>query len=168
MIVIQTRRLFIELASTKDAPFFWQLMNSNNWLEFIGDRGIRSKKEAGEYIRKSLMQSYDQNGYGLYKMTLKENNVPIGICGFIKRQYLDHPDIGFALLPDYEGFGYMREAAAASLAYGSDTLGLNPVLAVTTENNVRSRRLLEKIGLRKIGTITPPERSEDFMLFSKG
>ncbi len=166
MPITETSRLFIQEATLEDAGFFLKLMNSPNWLKFIGDRGIRSEMEAARYIQKSLIDSYQNHGYGLYKMVLKKDGRPIGICGFVRRDYLDHADIGFALLPSHEGKGYALEAANACLDYGSSVLGLHPILAVTTIGNGRSRALLGKIGLHEVGSLSPKENGPELLLFS--
>lgn len=166
MHIVETKRLTLDKASLNDAGFFHKLMNSTTWLEFIGDRGIRSEHEAADYIQNGLIYSYDRYGFGLYKIELKENKVPIGICGFVKRDYLDHADIGFAMLPNYEGLGFMLEAALACMSFGYNSLGLNPILAVTTFENTRSKHLLQKIGLHEIGKIKPPLFENEFLLFS--
>ena len=165
-MITETQRLYIELANVTDSPFFFKLMNSENWLNFIGNRGIDSQNKAKNYIQKSLIDSYEAYGYGLYKISLKETGSAIGICGFIKRDYLQYADIGFAVLPEYEGMGYIFEAATAVMAYGVNSLKLQPILAVTTPKNLRSRKLLNHIGLRQIDTIKPSEGGLEFLLFS--
>ncbi len=165
-IIIETTRLTICEASIEDFPFFKKLLNSPNWIEFIGDRGVKTDKQAVHYIKSSLINSYEENGYGLYKMCLKESSVPIGICGFVKRDYLDNPDIGFAILPEYEGKSYTTEACKATLAYGKSELKLHPILGITTKKNSKSRYLLNKIGLQEKGKIKPPGDKEELLLFS--
>lgn len=155
MIQLNTERLTIEKASLKDAFFFLTLFNSPNIIEFIGDKGLRTLKNSEEYIKNNIINSYETNGYGLYKMSLKENKKPIGICGFVKRNYLDSADIGFGILPEYEGKGYTFEALKAIMDYGKLILRLNPVLAITSKKNIKSQHLLNKIGLFKKSTIKP-------------
>ncbi len=164
MIILKTPRLIIEQATLADTDFIFQLLNSPNWIEFIGDRGIKTQKDAEAYIEKSLINAYETYGYGLYKMSLKSEGVPIGICGFVKRDYLDHADIGFAIMPPYEGKGYTYEAAQATLEYGKTQLSLDPILAITTEENVKSQKLLLKLGLSAIGKIHPDKT--EFLLYS--
>lgn len=166
MILLETERLLLENASLKDSKFFLELLNSPNWIEFIGDRGIKTEEDACGYISNSLIDSYTKNGYGLYKMSRKDIGLPIGICGFVKRDYLDSADIGFAILPEYEGRRYTFEAAKATMNYGKSILRLNPIFAVTTEQNNKSRNLLNKIGLLEIGKIKPSGNSTELLLFS--
>lgn len=147
MDVLITDRLLLTHLTLQDAPFIFELLNTPEWLQFIGDRNIRTLEDARKYLISGPLKSYEVNGFGLYAVKLKTNRNAIGLCGIIKRPSLDHADIGFAFLPDYTGKGFAREAAAATLHFAQTTLGLQKVLAITNEKNLRSQRLLEKIGL---------------------
>ena len=94
MKILETERLVIAEATMSDSQFIFDLLTSPNWLKYIGDRGIRSIEDASEYIENSLIKSYRDNGFGLYKVVLKQNQIPIGLCGLLKRPVFDHPDIG--------------------------------------------------------------------------
>ncbi len=153
MTLLNSTRLNISEIKRSDAPFILELLNSPNWLTFIGDRGVNTQKDAIEYIEKRLTNSYKQNGFGFYKLTLKESLTSIGICGFVQRDYLDHPDIGFAILPNHEGKGYSYEACHAVMNYGIKILGLKTILGITTDENIKSQNLLRKIGLSELGRI---------------
>lgn len=166
MTVFETERLVIKQVSLEDSDFIFRLLNSPNWIEFIGDRGIETEEDARSYIQKSLIDSYEKRGYGLYKMCLRENDVPIGICGFLKRDYLENVDIGFAVLPEYEGKGYTLEASKSMLEFGKLKLNMDTILAITTKENIKSRNLLQKIGLTEVGKIKPNEKNEELLLFS--
>jgi RimJ/RimL family protein N-acetyltransferase len=131
----------------RDAEFILDLLNQPSFIQFIGDRGVRGVEQARDYIATRFTESYRVNGFGLYLMAKRSDAVPVGICGLVKRDTLPEPDIGFALLPQFEGLGYAFEAASATLEFGRDKLGIKRVLAITTTDNARSARLLEKIGL---------------------
>jgi len=163
---IQTKRLSIKEAILEDSSFIFELLNSPNWIRHIGDRGIKTMEDAAGYIKNSLIDSYATLGFGLYKVALREDDAPIGISGFLKRDYLEHPDIGFATLPKYEGQGYSFEAASALMDYGSNELGLKVVYAITSEGNLGSRKLLSKLGLQEKGTISPSETEKELLLYS--
>ncbi|MEO8647570.1 MAG: GNAT family N-acetyltransferase, partial [Acidobacteriota bacterium] len=100
-----------------------------------------------DYIATRFTESYKVNGFGLYLMSRKADAVSVGICGLVKRDTLPEPDIGFALLPQFEHLGYAFEAASATLEFGREILSLERILAITTTDNASSARLLEKIGL---------------------
>ena len=116
MNVIQTDRLLLAPLTIEDAPFIFELLNTPEWLQYIGDRGIKSQEDAANYILTGPVRSYSQNGFGLLLVKLKDSNTPIGICGLINRPALDDVDIGFAFLSRYTGQGYAFEAANATLA----------------------------------------------------
>ncbi len=147
MTVIETPRLTLrEMDAVGDASFICELLNSPRFIKYIGDRGVRTPDEAAEFIETRYRQSYRDHGFGLYAVELKAGKTPIGICGFVKRDTLSGPDIGFAYLPRFERMGYGFEAAAATMDYGRDTLGFTTVLAITSLENVASGTLLEKLG----------------------
>lgn len=146
MVVLETDRLILRRLTELDAAFMLGLVNEPSWLQYIGDRGVRTLDEAREYVRKGPVEMYDRLGFGLYLVALKDAQVPIGICGLLKRDTLEDVDIGFAFLPGYWGQGYAYESASAVLAYARRSLGLSRILAVTSPDNYRSIKLLEKMG----------------------
>ena len=119
---VETQRLFLEKINLKDDKFIFELFNMPACIQFIGDRGISSLEKARIYIQNSMLKSYDENGFGLYKMVLKSSQKAIGICGLVKRPTLENVDIGFAILSGYEGKGYAFEAAKATLNYAATEL----------------------------------------------
>jgi RimJ/RimL family protein N-acetyltransferase len=166
MKILSTERLILQEATLKDAAFILALVNSPSWLAFIGDRGIKTLVAAKNYIQKSLIGSYNQNGFGLYRVSLKASGEPIGICGFLQRDYLDYPDLGFATLPKYEGKGYTYEAAKACVAYAKSQLNFTTILAVTTAENTKSKNLLTKLAFTEDGKVTPDESGKEFLVFT--
>ncbi len=163
---IETERLKIERATLDDHAFILELLNSSTWIEFIGDRGIKTEEDAKQYIQGNLIESYRKNGFGLFKICLKPTNIPIGLCGFVKRDFLNSVDIGYALLPEFEGKGLAYEAARATLNYGLSNLKLAPILAITSKENKRSHKLLHKLGLSNQGTIPIDDKNSQVLLFS--
>jgi len=144
--VLETARLALRWLETDDAEFILQLVNEPSWLRFIGDKGIRTVDDARSYIEEGPVAMYRQLGFGLYLVELKESGDPIGICGLIKRDALEDVDLGFAFLPAFWGNGYAFESAAAVMDYGRRTFKLSRLLAITSQDNEISARLLEKLG----------------------
>jgi RimJ/RimL family protein N-acetyltransferase len=159
--VLETERLRIRWLSLEDAEFILKLLNDSAWLQFIGDFGVRTLEDAHAYLVRSPIAMYARLGFGLYLTELKKGNVPIGMCGLIKRDFLDDVDIGFAFLPDFRKQGYAYEAAAAVLAYGKETFGLKRIVAITALDNQASERLLEKLGLHFERVIQYPSDGEE-------
>jgi RimJ/RimL family protein N-acetyltransferase len=166
MLITQTPRLLLRELTTEDAAFILQLVNDPAWLQFIGDKGVRTIEDAVQYILNGPVKSYATNGFGLWLVELKEGNTPIGMCGLINRPTLEGIDIGFAYLPQYVGKGYAHEAAAATLEYAKQILLLEQVLAITNPDNIRSITLLKKIGLQIEKEYTLPGEIKPVLLMS--
>lgn len=168
MIITETNRLIIAKMTLADAPFMLELLNTPNWLKYIGDRNVKTVKDAETYLKNGILKSYRDFGFGFYKLLLKEeNNKCIGTCGLIKREQLKDVDIGFAMLTDYEGKGYGMEASLKIMNYAEHTLKLKRILAITLSTNLRSIKLLEKLGLTYEKTVKPFEDDEELLLFAK-
>ena len=166
MTQIETPRLQLKQICLKDAAFYLKLFNSEGWLKYIGDRNVHSIKDAEDYITKNYLSSYEKHGFGSFVVFLKGTDTAVGTCGLYKRENLEHPDIGFAFLPEYMGKGYGHEAASAVLDYAKQTLAVEVVLGFTVSYNEASIGLLEKIGLKEVGTYTFKDDPEELLLFS--
>lgn len=165
-LILETERLTIRQAIPADAPFILELLTSEKWLKYIGDRGVRSLHSAQMYIHETLVGSYEKNGFGLYILERNDVRKPVGLAGFVKRDYLDNPDLGFAMLETYEGLGFAYEATNNLLKYGKNVLHFEVIHAITAVNNEASQSLLKKLGMKSEGTITPPGGKEAICLFS--
>lgn len=163
--ILSTTQLQLREFDLNDTDFIIQLVNSPKWIEFIGDRNIKSQAEAKTYLTNGPIKSYADYGFGLWLVELKEEALPIGMCGLLKRDYLASPDIGFALLPEYLGKGYGHEIAQATLQYARDQLKITEILAITDEKNIISIKLLTKLGLYQNKEIVSPH-GDQLLLFS--
>jgi len=165
MRIFETERLVVRRLSSDDAEFILDLLNQPSFLRYIGDKGVRNTDDALRYIQTGPQASYEQFGFGLYLVELKESGVAIGICGLIKRDSLPDVDVGFAFLPDYWSQGYAFESTSAVMTYGREVLGLKRILAITSLDNAASIRLLEKVGLKFEGLIKLAENQPEVRLF---
>lgn len=146
-LVLKTERLRLRWFTLEDAPFALKLLNEPAFLRFIGDKGVRDLDDARRYLENGPLASYRKFGFGLYAAELKESGVPVGMCGLISRDTLDDVDIGYAFLAAYRGLGYAFESGAATLTHGRDTFNLTRIVAITSPDNERSKRLLDRLGL---------------------
>ena len=156
MIILETHRLVLRWLAAEDAEFIFDLLDQPSFLQFIGDKGVRTIADAQNYILTGPIASYERFGFGLYLTELKPTQAPIGICGLLKRETLDDVDVGFAFLPQYWRQGYAFESASAVMAYGRDVLALDRIVAITSPNNEASIKVLNKIGLKFERMITVP------------
>ena len=182
MKILETERTILREIVESDDEFILDLLNQPSFIKYIGDRNVRNIEQAREFIENRYRQSYREHGFGLYTVELKaefdtladatfESEIrnpksQIGICGFVKRDTLPDADIGFAFLPQFCGKGYALESAIAVMKYGRDVLGLKRVLAITTQDNESSGKLLEKLGFKFENLIKMPTDDEELKLFS--
>lgn len=147
-VVIETERLALRRFSLDDAEFILGLLNQPSFLQFVGDKGVRNLDDARDYLMKGPIASYEQHGFGLYLTLLKDGEVPIGMCGLLKREVLDDVDVGFAFLPQFWSQGYAFESAAAVVAHGKRVFGLERIVGLVKPDNQGSIRVLEKMGMK--------------------
>jgi RimJ/RimL family protein N-acetyltransferase len=162
---LETERLALRRVSLDDADLMLAVWNDPAFMEHVGDRGIRSLEDARAAMRTGALKLYADHGYGPYAMILRSNGTRVGICGLFKRDNLEHPDIGFAVLPDYCGSGLAGEAAFAVLAHARDDLRLTELAAIVSPDNAPSIGLIEKLGLTFSGMIRMPGDNEDICLY---
>jgi [ribosomal protein S5]-alanine N-acetyltransferase len=143
-----------------------ELLNEKPYLVNIGDRGVRNLADAEAYLVSGPLASYQKFGFGLFAVARKESAEPIGICGLLKREYLDDVDLGFAFLQRLWGQGYALESAEAVMQYARVRLGLKRIVATTKPHNRDSEKLLKKIGFRFEKMIQTPQSDAESMLFS--
>jgi RimJ/RimL family protein N-acetyltransferase len=164
--ILETERLVLRTFNADDAAFYFDLWKQAKWIQFIGDKNFQSIEDARASLIKGPMDMHSRLGFSLYHVSLKENGAAIGMCGLIKRYTLDDVDIGYGLLPEFEGKGYAHEAAAATLAYAKNHFGISRVVAIVSPDNVASIKLLEKIGLRFEKMIALTEGPEELKLYA--
>lgn len=163
--ILTTSRLILSELNEDDAEFIFELVNEPAFLEHIGDKQVRTLEDARQYIHNGPAASYRDNGFGLYKVTEKISAEPVGVCGLVKRDSLELPDIGYAILQRYWRKGFAFEAAAAVLEYEARQQGISEVFGVTSPANGPSQKLLEKLGLHFYRMFPLHDDTEEVMLY---
>lgn len=169
-IIAKGPRVYLRKITKKDAPFLFDLMNQKSCLIFIGDRGIASIADAEEYILNGPLHSYKIHGFGLYMVVDTSSQESIGMCGFLKRPYLDCPDLGYAISERYyqQGFGF--EAADIAMQVANTLIEAKLIYASVKEDNVGSCRLLCKLGFTLVETTSLNilgSNADDLLLYKK-
>lgn len=152
---LSTNRLLIEPIVLQDSDFIFELVNTEGWIKFIGDRNVKSTIDAYNYIQKIL----SNKDISYWTVKLKNNEVTIGIITFIRRSYLEYHDIGFAFLPKFFKSGFAYEATIKVLEYVIPEYKLSNILATTVPENVSSIKLLNKMGLKFLKQIEIENKS---------
>ena len=97
-MILETERLILRRFTNDDTAFIIRLLNERSFIENIGDRDVRTVEDALRYVDEGPGASYRKFGHGLYAVILKETGQPIGMCGLLKRDKFEHPDVGYAFL----------------------------------------------------------------------
>jgi RimJ/RimL family protein N-acetyltransferase len=153
MLILETERLRLRWfhPTDADADFMRALLNDPGWLANIGERNVRTRRQAKTWIATRHTATYGRLGFGFWAVERKSDGALMGMCGLIKRDTLMEADVGYALMPGFRGQGYAREAAAACVRYALDVLGLPEVWGITGPDNAASAGVLQQIGLRDAG-----------------
>jgi len=166
MTIIETERLRLRHLTVDDAEFILRLLNEPSFIENVGDKKVRTLVDSRKYIESGPMASYEKFGFGLWLLEVKQSNLPIGICGLLKRETLPEADLGYALVPEYWSKGYALESTLGVMSYARTSLGLKRVLAITSVHNEKSIRVLNKIGFRFERMINISDSEPELKLFA--
>jgi len=162
--ILTTARLIVREFTLADAPFVLTLLNEPAFHEFIGDKGVRDIAGAEKYLREGPLASYVKHGFGLWCVTLT-NGTPLGSCGLIQRDFLPHPDLGYAFLARHQGQGYAHEAATAVVCHAHGNLKFSTLHAITAFRNPPSVALLVKLGFDFVHFFEQPGHTDPSRLF---
>jgi len=165
-VLLETKRLLIREFTMDDAGFVVALLNEPAFIQHIADKGVRSKEDAKRYLEDGPLASYSEFGFGLWRVSLKDSGASIGMCGLLQRDFLDHVDIGYAFLAEHRRKGYALEAASAVMAHATGKLRLEKVVAIVSQDNAPSIRLLEKLDFGFERLIRMPDDDMDVSLMA--
>ncbi|HEY6578273.1 MAG TPA: GNAT family N-acetyltransferase [Rhizomicrobium sp.] len=147
--MIETPRLLLRPWTEADLPEFVRVTNAPAVMQHLGGVGDPEEFRAG-FLRMQLCQA--QNGFSFWIVERRDDTALLGFCG-LKRGNVGpiegEIEIGWRLREDAWGQGFAREAAAASLHWAWRNLSCARVVAVTVEANASSRRLMERLGMRR-------------------
>jgi len=178
--MMKSQRLCFRKPDESDSEFIYSLVNDPDWLKYIGDRKVNNQEDAVSFITENLSAQHQDERLGLKICCLRlsylsgetenketENkDTPIGVCGLLKRDYLDSIDLGYAFTKQYRGFGYAIEAASFFKAYAFNELNVDKLYATVSKENGKSISLLEQLGFKSLGElIKNDEGSRDVLLY---
>lgn len=163
--MISTERLDLRIVTLEDAPFFLELYNSPTFIQFIGDKKIKSLEDARNYIQNRFFPQIERLGYGNYLIVRKEDGAKVGAVGIFQRDGLEVHDIGFSFLEEFQGKGYGFEAASKLLEKAFNDFGCTKISAITSKENVASQTLIKKLGLQYLKMVKLPDDPEELLYY---
>ena len=147
---LTTERLVLRRWRPSDRQAFHSLNVDPEVMATIGPVMDRAESDA---FMDRIEHRFDQHGFGLW--CVEREGEAIGFTGFMAPWFREGVEIGWRIRADHWGRGYATEAANECLRHGFDELGFVEVISFTAAVNVRSRRVMEKLGLEY-------DPSEDF------
>ena len=150
MYLLESNRIIIQKFKIEDASFIYTILNSPGWLKYIGDRKIKTIEDARVYLQSGPFAHDEKSLIGLRAIFSKKEGELVGLCGLLQRDYLDAPDLGFAILPKYYRMGYAEESCRCIIEWCKDQLETNMINAITRSDNEASQGLLKKLDFYKI------------------
>lgn len=148
MVTIKSSRLILRQWQDSDLAPFAALNADPRVREFFP--GLMSRQESDQSV-KIMSDHIEKCGWGFWAASLIETDEFIGFIGleevYFQAHFTPAVEIGWRLAFEHWGKGYATEGAKAALKYGFDTLNLNEIVAFTTVKNMRSRYVMEKIGM---------------------
>lgn len=145
-LTLRTERILLRPVTIDDADFVFELVNDVDFIQYIGDKQVRTFADAKAYLKTGPIACYRQHGFGMLGMQSMESGRLMGLCGLLQRQELACPDLGYALLAQYRRQGFIFEAAQAVLLDARKRLGLDCILGLVSAQNHSSIKVLEKLG----------------------
>ena len=151
MTILKTKRLFLRPWKETDLEPFAALNADPKVMEYFPSTLSRDESDS---LAKRIQSKFEKNGYGMWAVAIPGVADFIGFIGLNNEDKSTFPahftpavEIGWRLASDYWGKGYATEGAKAVLAYGFESLNLEEIVSFTTVQNMRSRRIMEKIGM---------------------
>ena len=146
---LESERLVFRRLKDSDAPEVFKIRSNPERMKFI-PRPILQKEEEALAMIQMMNTKIDENTDINWGVCLKNSDKIIGFMGFYRVQPESYrTEIGYMILPEYDGKGYVSEAVTTMLNYAFNTVGFHSVEAVIDPNNFGSARVLEKNGFRK-------------------
>jgi RimJ/RimL family protein N-acetyltransferase len=146
--LIETERLLLRPWRDDDRDPFYGITSDPRVMEFFPS--ILSREESDALVDR-CQAHYDEYGFTFWAAELKETGALIGFLGLARTPFEAHftpcVEIGWRLGFEHWNRGLATEGARAALGYGFERLRLAEIVAFTVPANVRSRRVMEKLGM---------------------
>lgn len=159
-IILETPRLQLRRMTPSDMQSLSTILRDERVM-YAYD-GAFDENQTAEWMRKQLRR-YDEFGFGLWAVILKESAEMIGQCGITMQQYREAlvPEIGYLFAYRHWHNGYATEAAAACRKYGFGTLHFDVLYSIIRDTNIPSQKVAVRNGMVPVDTIVKHYRGVD-------
>lgn len=157
----ETSRLTLRSWKPEDLPLFVAMNRDAQVMKYF-PASLTEEETEGFYNR--IKEEFAKNAWGLYAVELKSTGQFIGYVGLheigFEAEFTPGVEIGWRLAADYHNQGYATEAAEEVLKLAK-SCGIKSLYSFTATINTPSERVMQKIGMGKIGEFNHPKLSTD-------
>ncbi|UNU22789.1 GNAT family N-acetyltransferase [Microcoleus vaginatus] len=143
---IETARLYLRQFTPNDLDELYRIYSDSEVMKYLSE-GVRNREETAADLFQ-IIADWEKHAFGLWAVVNKENNQLIGDGGLRFLRETSEVEVGYVLAKAYWGKGLASEVAAASIKYGFEVLNLEKIIAVADAENIASRRVMEKMGMK--------------------
>ncbi|MCG8414870.1 MAG: GNAT family N-acetyltransferase [Pseudomonadales bacterium] len=148
---LKTSRLLLRQWRSDDYPIFAELNSDPAVMEFFPAPLVREESDA---LADRIVEKIEAKGWGMWAVESISDKTFLGFVGLNDTDETplgDAVEIGWRLRRASWGSGYASEAARAALVFAFEMLNLSEVIAFTTVGNLRSRAVMERLGMSNTG-----------------
>lgn len=149
LIEIETARLRLRQFRPDDLEPLSAMRADREVMRYIGNGEPHDRETTRAYLERNRA-CWEQHGFGRWAVEFKDERTFAGWCGLALLDNTEEVEIGYGVAREYWGRGLITEAGRASLHYGFSTLGLPRIVAVALPENIASRRVMEKLGMKYV------------------
>lgn len=147
---IFTERLHMRKLISSDLDNYYEIMKKDEVGKWLATSRGKTYDETRLMIER-FSKHWDERGYGTWAVVDRQSEELLGHCGLNFLVSTSEVEVLYAFDPKFWGNGYASEAAIAALQYAFTKTSLNRIIAIAWPHNYRSRRVMEKAGLKFIG-----------------
>jgi ribosomal-protein-alanine N-acetyltransferase len=144
---IETPRLRLRQFTTDDTDDLYRIYSHPELFKYMSNEKPLLWKQTRAVIH-SITENWQKYHFGVWAVVYKKNQKLIGHCGLKFLGNTTEIQVGYLLLKSYWGRGLATEAAEAALQYGFEVVKLENIVAVAKPENIASRRVMEKVGMK--------------------
>jgi ribosomal-protein-alanine N-acetyltransferase len=147
--VVETDRLILDEVNDGDVKEVFELRSNPETMKYIPRPLVKDHEDALEHIK--MIKEKIENNTGInWAIRLKDNSKLLGIIGFYRLQPENYrAEIGYIILPEFQGKGLVPEAVTRLIKFGFEDLRLHSIEAVIDPENYASEKVLQKCGFTK-------------------
>ena len=146
IFMIETERLIFRKFELDDLPQLIEQRSDPDVYRYLGGTRLQNPEALAKRIR-FYMSCYDSHGFGMCPMFWKETGEMIGAAGIQPLEDTGEIEVGYSVIKPFWGKGIGTEAAKGWMEFGFNHFGLERIVAVAIQENIASRRIMEKLGM---------------------